>query len=62
MTHYGGDFEEWGIACPDGDVWPDTAYTRTNARLMLRKADSRCSCETSSHVIVRRDVPEWEKS
>ena len=59
---YGGDYEEWGIGCPDGEVWPDTADTQTNARLMLLDADKDCGCESSPHVIVRRDVPEWEKA
>lgn len=60
MTTYGGNYDEWGIACPDGEVWPDTELVMTNAERMLRTADQDCGCEQSPHVLVTREVPEWE--
>lgn len=59
---YGGNYDEWGIACPDREVWPDTASSRSEGESMLASADQDCGCEQSPHVLVWRDVPEWEAS
>lgn len=60
IVTYGGDYDEWGIACPDAEVWPDTFTTRIAAQSALRVADKACGCEQSPHVVVTRYVPEWE--
>lgn len=57
---FGGNYDEWGIACPDGEVWPDTATTKATGLAMLAGADKDCGCEQKPHVLVWRDVPEWE--
>ena len=62
MTDYGGNYDEWSLACPDGAVWPDTFSSAEGAQDALRTADQDCGCEESPHVVVSREVPEWESA